>query len=227
VKRFAGSPLQATLGAMVRPGLSIARSRTQLAVTGAVLLTLMVAAGAAWPQAAPSPPPASPSAPPSGMQPPVPQQTPDQPAAPQPVAPQGESPAPAAPAAPPPADSPGLLHEMGKLFDKSLSILPPIKSPGETIDDFNARAKDAGETLSRLAKPLMVTGRMICPVSANGAPDCKAASDKLCQTKGFKEGKSLTTDSAETCSAKVLIPGRKRKPDDCRTDNYVTRALCQ
>ena len=116
---------------------------------------------------------------------------------------------------------------MGKLFDKSLSILPPIKSPGETIDDFNARAKDAGETLSRLAKPLMVTGRVICPVSANGAPDCKAASDKLCQTKGFQEGKSLTTDSAEACSAKVLIPGRKRKPDDCRTDNYVTRALCQ
>ncbi len=84
-----------------------------------------------------------------------------------------------------------------------------------------------GETLSRLAKPLLVTGRMICPVSANGAPDCKVASDKLCQTKGFKEGKSLTIDSAETCSAKVLIPGRTRKPDDCRTDNYVTRALCQ
>ena len=52
----------------------------------------------------------------------------------------------------------------------------------------------------------MVTGRVICPVSANGAPDCKAASDTLCQAKGFKEGKSLTSDSAETCSAKVLIP---------------------
>jgi hypothetical protein len=25
----------------------------------------------------------------------------------------------------------------------------------------------------------------------------------------------------------VLIPGRARKPDDCRTDNYVTTALCQ
>ena len=32
---------------------------------------------------------------------------------------------------------------------------------------------------------------MVCPVAANGAPDCKAASDKFCQTKGFKEGKSL------------------------------------
>ena len=49
----------------------------------------------------------------------------------------------------------------------------------------------------------MVTGRIDCPVAGNGAPDCKAATDKLCQAKGFKEGKSLTTDSAEKCSAKV------------------------
>jgi len=47
------------------------------------------------------------------------------------------------------------------------------------------------------------------------------------QAKGFKEGKSLASDSAETCSAKVLIPGRTRKPGDCRTDTYVTSALCQ
>jgi hypothetical protein len=73
----------------------------------------------------------------------------------------------------------------------------------------------------------MVTGRAICPVSANGGPDCKTASDTLCKAKGFKEGKSLNSDSAETCSAKILIPGRTRKPDDCRTDHYVTRALCQ
>jgi hypothetical protein len=214
VKRFAGSKLQATLDGMVRPDLFIAPSSTRAAATGAVLLILMVAAGAAWPQAAPPP----------SLAPPAPVvQTPDTQAAPdRPVPPQGEP-------APPPAheDNPGLIHEMGKLFDKSLSILPPLKSPTETIDDLNARAKDAGDTLSRLAKPLLVSGRMICPVSANGAPDCKLASDKLCQTKGFKGGKSLTTDSAETCSAKVLIPGRTRKPGDCRTDNYVTRALCQ
>ncbi len=120
-----------------------------------------------------------------------------------------------------------MINEMGKMFEKSWSILPTLKSPGETIDDLNARAKDAGDTLSRLTKQSMVTGRMKCPVSPNGAPDCKAAADKLCQTREFKEGKSLTTDSAEACSAKVLIPGRARKPDDCRTDNYVTRALCQ
>jgi hypothetical protein len=196
-----------------RPGNPIAQSRTQVATAGAALLMSMIAAGAGWPQAAP---PSS-----LGVQEPVQQAAPDRPA-PQ----QGE---PATSSAPPAREeNPGLFNELGKVFQKSLSILPALKSPGETIDDFNARAKDAGDTLSRLAKPSsMVAGRMICPVSANGAPDCKAGADKLCQAKGFKEGKSLNTDSAETCSPKVLIPGRVRKPDDCRTDNYVTSALCQ
>jgi hypothetical protein len=170
---------------------------------------LVIAAGAGWPQAA-APPPSL------GVQEPAQQGTP----------PQGQlAPSPAPPAL---EENPGLINEIGKLFDK----LPTLKSPTETIDDLNARAKgaakDASDNLSRLAKPSsMVSGRMICPVSANGAPDCKVGADKLCQSKGFKDGNSLNTDSAETCSAKVLIPGRARKPDDCRTDNYVTRALCQ
>jgi hypothetical protein len=111
-------------------------------------------------------------------------------------------------------------------------MLPTLKSPSETLEDWNARAKDAtkdaGDSLTRLAKPSStVTGRMGCPVAANGAPDCKAGADKLCQTKGFKEGKSLDVDAAEKCSAKVYFPGYKRQPGDCRTENYVTRALCQ
>ena len=130
---------------------------------------------------------------------------------------------------PPPRDeNPGLINEIGKLFEKSKSLLPPLKSPSETIDDFNARAKDAGESLSNMAKPsTMVSGRAACLVSANGAPDCKAGADRLCQSKGYKEGKSLDTDAAEKCSPKVYLPGHKREPGDCRTENYVTRALCQ
>jgi hypothetical protein len=178
---------------------------------------LMLTAGEAWPQAAP--PPASPR-----VQAPVEQAAPDRP-----TPSQAE---PASPASPPHEENPGLFKEMGKMFEKSLSVLPTLKSPADTIDDLNARArdaaKDAADSLSHLARPAnMVTGRIACLVAANGAPDCKAGADRLCQTKGFKEGKSLTTDSAESCSAKVLIPGRTRKPDDCRTDNYVTSALCQ
>jgi hypothetical protein len=140
----------------------------------------------------------------------------------------------------PPASAPGpgnsgLIHDIGKLFEKSLTILPPLKSPGEAMDDLNARAREtnesikgAGDALSRLVKPSsLVSGRTICPAAADGAPDCKTAADRLCQSKGYREGKSLNADSAETCSAKVFIPGRQRKPGDCRTDTYVTTALCQ
>ncbi|MDI4231650.1 hypothetical protein OZ411_02330 [Bradyrhizobium sp. Arg237L] len=122
----------------------------------------------------------------------------------------------------------GLINEISKLFEKSKSILPSLKSPGETVDDLNARAKDAGEGLSALTRPsLIVTGRAACLVAANGAPDCKAGADKLCQSKGYKEGKSLDTDAAEKCSPIVFVPGHKRRPNDCRTENFVTRAICQ
>jgi hypothetical protein len=179
------------------------------------------AAGTAWPQTA---------APPQALQQ-APLQTAPQPANPQFANPPPNGPAPAG-AQPTPAENPGLFNEMGKVLEKSLSVLPTLKSPSETFDDLNAKTKDvvkdAGQSLSRLTKPSsMVTGRLQCPAAANGAPDCKIAADRLCQSNGFREGNSLSTDSVEACSPKVMIPGRTRKPDDCRTDNFVTRALCQ
>jgi outer membrane biosynthesis protein TonB len=165
-------------------------------------LALLATFGTAWPQAQPQPPNQAPT--PASV----------------PGAQEQSGPAPQ-----PAPENPGLINEMSKLIDK---ITPSIKGPGETLNDLNARAKDAGDALSRLAKPgSMVSGRTICPAGADGTPNCKAAADKLCQSKGYKDGKSLNTDSAQSCSAKVLIPGRQRKPDDCRTDNFVTTALCQ
>jgi hypothetical protein len=176
-----------------------------LRALAAVAALLLMDTGEAWPQVAPP----QPHAPSLGLQ--------EQPQA----APQQAEPAPQ-------PENPGLINEVGKLFDK----LKSSKSPGETLDDLNARTRDAvkgaGDALSRLTKTgAMVSGRIICPAGADGTPDCKTAADQLCKARGFGEGKSLNTDSAEKCSAKVLIPGRQRKPDDCRTDTYVTTALCQ
>jgi hypothetical protein len=178
------------------------RFRKQVTTFG-LAVAMLAMASEAWPQAAPQPT--------LGLQSPA-----------QPEPQQVE---------PPPAprdENPGLINEIGKLFEKSKSLLPSLNSPSETIGDFNARAKDAGQSLSNMAKPsLMVSGRAACLVAANGAPDCKAGADRLCQSKGHKEGKSLDTDAAEKCSPKVYLPGYKRQPGDCKTENYVTRALCQ
>jgi len=169
----------------------------------AAALAFLVAADAAWPQAAP---------PSLGAQSPSQQSVPNPPA---PSSPPQQQPQP--PAAPAGEENPGLINELGKLWDKSISVLPKIKSPSETLDDF-----------SNMAKPsTMVSGRVVCAVSANGAPDCKQGADRLCQSKGYKEGKSLDVDAAEKCSPKAYIPGRKREPGDCKTENFVIKALCQ
>ena len=174
----------------------------QLATAGLVASMLVVSVEAGWPQAAPPPT--------LGVQSP----------AEQPLPPQAEP--------PPREENPGLINEIGKLFEKSKSLLPPLKSPSEALEELNAGAKDASGGLSNLARPsIMVSGRAVCVVAANGAPDCKAGADRLCQSKGYKEGKSLDTDAAEKCSPKVYLPGYKRQPGDCKTENYVTRALCQ
>lgn len=203
---------------MARPDNLIAQARAHVATATLAISMLLIATGAGRPQAAS--PPASLGVQDPGVQAPGVHEPAQQSAPPQ----AGPAPSSAAPR----EENPGLISEIGKLFGK----LPTLKSPQQTIEDWNTRArdaaKDASDSLSHLAGPSsMVSGRMVCPVSANGAPDCKLGADKLCQSKGYKEGKSLNTDSAETCSAKVFIPGRARKPGDCRTDNYVTRALCQ
>ena len=128
-----------------------------------------------------------------------------------PPAPQQAAPEPPAEAAPR-KENPGLINEIGKL-------LPALRSPKETIDD-------AADALSRLAKSPGVKGRVACPAAPNGAPDCKAAADKLCQGNGFREGTSLDVDTTRSCSARSLLSGRKPDESECRTETWVTRAVC-
>jgi hypothetical protein len=174
------------------------KPREHIALAAAALLTIIVATEFAWPQATTQPMPFSQGSP-------------------QPASQQSE---PAPPPDPAPKENPGLINEIGKLLEKPASMLPTLKSPKETIDD-------AADALSRLAKSPGVKGRAACPVAANGAPDCKVAADKLCQSKGFKQGKSLDVDTTRNCSARALLSGRKPEESECRTETYVTRAVCQ
>lgn len=139
---------------------------------------------------------------------------------------------PAPPAQPdvPPAErsNPGLVEEIGKLLKDSASGLrSTLPSPGQALDGLNSSAKDAADGLKRIAPPLsgqtVATGRTLCPAAANGAPDCKLGAELLCKEKGYAGGSSVDIESTQKCSAKAYFSGQSA----CRTENFVTRAMCQ
>lgn len=179
--------------------------RGRAILMASALLIALSAATAAWPQQAQPQVQVAPSqqAPPPAGQPPS--------AAPE----------------PPARANPGLVEELGKLLkDSAAGLTSTLPSPRQALDGLNSGAKDATDGLKRIA-PLssqsMVTGRAMCPVSANGGADCKAASDQLCKEKGYKEGNSIDIESSQKCSAKAYFSGKGA----CRTENFVTRAVCQ
>ncbi len=174
------------------------------------MMALLLAPVAAWSQTAP---PSVASASPASSSPAAPA-----------LAPSTQSPA---TAPEPPSANPGLVEELGRLLKDSASgISSSLKGSQQTIDNLQNRAKDAAGNL-RLSPQTVVNGRANCPVAANGAPDCKAAANHLCKGRGYKEGKSLDVESAEKCPAKVYLSGRTGVPGECKTENYVTRAICQ
>ncbi len=150
----------------------------------------------------------------------------------QPVAPLAEPATPAPPAGQPPAPgqpaqqngSPGLVDKLGDLIKGSVdSLSSSVKGTQQTIQDLNQGTVD---TLSRLPVTGLTTGHALCARADNGAPDCRAASDQLCQAKGYKTGRGLDIETAENCNPRIFLPGYQRKDGDCHTDNYVTRAAC-
>lgn len=140
-----------------------------------------------------------------------------------------------APQAAPPSN-PGLIEEFGKLLQNSASGLSSTwKGSQQTIDAIGSgaqgavsgAAKGATDALISTTTQTMVKGRAACPVAGNGAPDCRAASEQLCKAKGFKSGSSVDIETAETCNPKIYISGRTGAPGECKTQNFVTRAVCQ
>lgn len=87
-------------------------------------------------------------------------------------------------------------------------------------------AKDAAGAVARIPNVRTVSGHEKCQVAPNGAPDCIAAANAICKTKGFDSGRSLDMTTAEICPPKVWMAGRSTGPE-CRTETFVSRAVCQ
>jgi hypothetical protein len=140
----------------------------------------------------------------------------------------------------PRAPEPGLLHVLGRWFDESLANIG-LNDPqgplgalgamgartGEAADGAAGAALGAAEVVIRLPSTRVVTARQRCDPAGNGAPDCQAAANAVCRSKGFWSGRSVDIESAQKCPAQVWLSRRSPDPGECTLETFVTRALCQ
>jgi hypothetical protein len=143
-----------------------------------------------------------------------------------------------APAPSPAAEEPGMFRAIGNWFKRQAEeINANFKDAGRRFDNLGREAgvaarntvdgaRDAADAVARLPKTRVVSGHEKCRLAANGAPDCLAAADAVCKTKGFGSGKSVDMTTAEVCPPKVWMSGRTTG-EGCHTETFVSRALCQ
>ena len=151
------------------------------------------------------------------------------------------------PAAPPPAPAPaeapssgsrpGFLSTLGNWIGSSADAIGSgIKSTQDTLGNIGSQATGAakdsasaagGAANSVLAVPGIVTGRQLCPLASNGAPDCAQGAVALCRVKGFQTGRHVDIMSGQRCSVQAWWSGGKKIKNACRNETYVTRAVCQ
>jgi hypothetical protein len=147
---------------------------------------------------------------------------------------------PAAAELPPPSTRPGFLDAVGRLFDQSKDAIDSqVRSTQESLGEIHNKAtgaaKDAASAAGQAAGSVIalpgariVTGRQLCPVAGNGAPDCQQGAAVLCRDKGFQNGgRSLDIATSQRCSVRSWLSSKGPKEGDCRIENYVTRAVCQ
>lgn len=138
----------------------------------------------------------------------------------------------------PPAEQPGFFGGIIQWFDRQASGLGSnLKGAGSQVENFSNEAsaaakttvdgaKDAAGAVVKIPAARVVAGHERCALAPNGAPDCVAAANAICKTKGFDAGKSVDMTTAEICSAQVYLSGRNSGPG-CHTETFVSRALCQ
>jgi len=132
----------------------------------------------------------------------------------------------------------GFFAATGRWFDEQFTKLGSgFKDARKGVESFGQEAgiaaqttadgaKEAADAVARIPNTRPVTGHQTCRIAPNGAPDCVAAANALCKSKGFASGKSLDMTTAEVCPPKVYLSGRNTGPG-CTTETFVSRALCQ
>jgi len=132
------------------------------------------------------------------------------------------------------AFKPGFLSAVGRWFDDFGSGLSGARSGVEHLGNQAGaaarstveEAKSAAGAVTAIPSTRVVRGHEKCAIAPNGAPDCVGAANTMCKGKGFGSGKSVDMTTAEVCPATVYLAGRNSGAE-CRTETFVSRALCQ
>jgi len=154
---------------------------------------------------------------------------------------QAAPPPPPPPVPPPPQQSqqpPGMFAAIGRWVDGTIGSVTTglgdlggqageaAKGAAEAAKGAADAAKDAAATVVRFPATSIVTGRKACTRTASGGPDCTAATDALCRSKGYTTGTSLHVQSEQKCPVWGWISGQK-PVGKCGTETYVTSAMCR
>jgi len=147
---------------------------------------------------------------------------------------------------PPPAETqpqrrsgtPDLFSALGQWVDDSIGRMTSgWNNARDTVGGLGDRAneaakgaadaaRDAAATVVRIPTTSIVTGHEHCVRTASGGPDCLAATETLCRSKGYASGSSLHIQSEQKCPVWGWIAGSK-PVGKCGTETYVTSAMCR
>ena len=139
---------------------------------------------------------------------------------------------------PAPAEERGFFGSIAHWFDQQAANFGSnVKNAGSTFENFGREAgvaakttvegaKNAADAVVRIPSARVVDGHEQCALAPNGAPDCVAAANSMCRQKGFATGKSADMTTAEVCPPKVWMSGRD-SGEGCKTETFLSRALCQ
>ncbi len=136
------------------------------------------------------------------------------------------------------AEEPGFFSSIANWFDRQAAgIGSHLKGAGSQVENFGHEAgiaakttvdsaKGVGDAVVKIPGARLVRGHEKCQNAPNGAPDCVAAANAMCKSKGFESGKSADMTTAEVCPAQVYLSGRS-SGEGCHAETFVSRALCQ
>ena len=133
----------------------------------------------------------------------------------------------------------GPFGAVGRWFSESFgSIGSHFRDAEQGVTKFGTEAgaaakktgtvvKDAADVVTKLPTTRVLAGHQKCTISANGAPDCHDAADKLCKRRGFTSGQTVDITSAHECPLQVTLGQREARAGECKNVTFVSRAMCQ